>query len=148
MKYINSSILLVVMMSLVACGGSSSKGSSSNNAGPVGGDIVDETPTDETPDGETPGEVTEPIAVRMILIGDGGSGSALERLGNDGGVDAFRQETLSSAKQATTDDNYRGSSITSFIVSFACNFFNHLSAHILKFILKFNFFSNSNTIFC
>lgn len=101
MKYINSSILLVVMMSLAACGGSSSKGSSSNNAGPVGGDIVDETPsgetpTDETPDGETPtgetpdgetpvgetpggetpGEVTEPIAVRMILIGDGGSGSA------------------------------------------------------------------------
>lgn len=66
MKYLVNTILIAFMVALGACGGSSSKGSS---PAPVD-EVVDETPVDETP-----GDVTEPV-VRMILIGDGGSGSA------------------------------------------------------------------------
>ncbi|SGA32437.1 Uncharacterised protein [Chlamydia abortus] len=41
-----------------------------------------------------------------------------------------------------------GSSVTSFICSFASNFFHHLSSHVLVFVFELNFFSDSYTVFC
>tara|TARA_R110001592_G_scaffold112297_1_gene310347 strand:- start:4389 stop:6389 length:2001 start_codon:yes stop_codon:yes gene_type:complete len=55
------------MVALAACGGSSSN---SPSPAAVDDELVDQTPVDETPDG-----ITE-AAVRMILLGDSGSGSA------------------------------------------------------------------------
>lgn len=66
MKYLANLLLITFMVALAACGGSSSN---SPSPAPVDDEIVDQTPAGETPD-----DVTEP-AVRMILLGDSGSGS-------------------------------------------------------------------------
>ncbi|MEX1664902.1 metallophosphoesterase [Zhongshania arctica] len=67
MRYLANLLLLSFMVALAACGGSSSN---SPSPAAVDDELVDQTPVDETPDG-----ITEP-AVRMILLGDSGSGSA------------------------------------------------------------------------
>ena len=67
MRYLANLLLLSFMVALAACGGSSSN---SPSPAAVDDELVDQTPVDETPDG-----ITE-AAVRMILLGDSGSGSA------------------------------------------------------------------------
>ncbi|CAA0083003.1 Uncharacterised protein [Zhongshania aliphaticivorans] len=65
MKNLANLLLVAILIALAACGGSSSNGGSGTD------DDVVETPIDDTPNDE----VSEP-QVRMILLGDSGSGSA------------------------------------------------------------------------